>query len=343
LLLFCDSFDHYNTAQIPVKWPLFGGGGASIQGLVARTGQAIRFTNSFCGVGKFLPLSNRVILGFAFALPFPAAGAMCCFWDDIGGATQVTLTPLSSGLLQVRSGGASGTVLGTTAGPLPTVGFHYLEVAVTFGNPGGSVEVRVDTVPVLVLSGVNTAPSGFPFVTIFGINRDSGPAPTAGLPVVWFVDDLYIVDDQGGINDDFLNAPSVQCLNPSGEGALSGWQPVGLTPNYRCVDGSTDPLVVPHLLASDIGQADLYPVPAPAGEPVYAVQTCIMRTGLLDVLTTGVQELIRSGGTDFPGPTWIGSNTYYGCTPHDVDPFTNAPWTADGVGAAQFGQALAPF
>jgi hypothetical protein len=343
MLLFCDSFDHYFTEQIPYKWPIVGGGGAQVQPGVAHTGQAMRFTNSFCGVGKFLPLSHRIILGFWFALPFPVAGAMCSFWDDLGGATQVTLTPLSSGRLQVRSGGASGPVLGTTPDPLPTIGFHSLEVDVTFDDPGGSVEVRVDTVPVLVLTGVNTAPSGSPTCTIFGMNSDTGPSPANGLFAAWFVDDLYVCDDQGGINDDFLNAPIVQCLNPSGEGALSGWQPVGFPVNWQCVDGRPGVFTVPHLLASDIGQADLYPVPAPAGEPVYAVQTCILRTGLLDVLTTGVQELIRSGGSDFAGPTWIGSNTYFGCTQHDTDPFTAAPWTADGVGAAQFGQALAPF
>jgi hypothetical protein len=342
VLSFCDSFDHYPTNQLAEKWDVRTGLSQQIVNSPARTGKALSFSDNFGRVAKDLGVRGTFIVGVAVYVPSHSPGAIFCLYDDVGGGPQVTVSMDGSGVLRVQQGGAFGPVLGTSGVTLPTLSWHYLEAKITFDGATGFAELLLDTTVILTLSSVNTAPTGFPWANVLVLNGDAPTGVGHGLFIIWYVDDLYVLDATSGPNDDYLFAPSVQVLDPNGEGDLSGLRPVGASPNWRCVDGG-----VPGDWTSYVGgitppQADLYTVPTPNVLTVYAVQTCLRRRIVLDPTGLSITELIRSNGNDFLGNESTGPDAYYNLTQHDVDPDTLAQWTPDGVGHAQFGVQLTP-
>lgn len=339
-LLFCTGFDYYPTELIGEVWDQIVGIHPLIVGVPARTGHAMSCPFNFGGVLQGVGLSHTSVLGFALFILSGGPGAIACFYDSPGGGPQLTITIGSSGKLQVRRGGYLGTVLGETAAPLPTAQWVYVECKATFDSAVGAVELRVDTTPIFALSGIDTSPTGLPWCSEIMLNVDSETIPSHGYNGPKFYDDMYILDGEGTYNNDFLDAPVVQCLEVNGEGAESGWVPVGASPNWRCVDGGVPGDWVSYVGARDDGQTDIYAVPTPNVQQVYGVQTGIRMRIVISPTTLAMREVVRSGGTEFIGDLVGGPISHYRFFPHDVDPDTGTPWTPDGVGQAQFGQRL---
>ncbi len=81
--------------------------------------------------------------------------------------------------------------------------WHYIELAVKVNPTTGTVDVKVDDVSVLSLSGVNTQGlsnygeiGGFQFLSPAGTNSDYEEN--------WLLDDIYILDSTGSVNNTFL-------------------------------------------------------------------------------------------------------------------------------------------
>ena len=145
------------------------------------------------------------------------------FGDENTG--QIILETVTGGELKVLR---STTLLGTTTG-LGCVAdtWYYIELQATIDNTVGSFELRVNEVNELSASGIDTQESGSP--TLNNINFYSDISANR-----WY-DDIYILDDAGAINNDFLGEMQVIGLFVDGDGTDSDFTSSGGA-NYEDVD-----------------------------------------------------------------------------------------------------------
>jgi hypothetical protein len=147
-LIFCDGFDHYATAQLFEKWN--SGGGNIVSG--GRDGQGLNVSDNYF-VGKNLPSNaSTLIVGCAFNQS--TTGNRLLLFADTGNA-QCSVICNPDGSLGALD--AFDTVLGTSAPGIAYADtFQYLEAKITFAS-SGSVDIHLDGISVLSLSGVNTS------------------------------------------------------------------------------------------------------------------------------------------------------------------------------------------
>jgi hypothetical protein len=139
-----------------------------------------------------------------------------------------------SSVIQVFRGSRAGTLLGYATANLPTAVWFFFECKVKFddtdSSPTGTVEIRINEETVLSLTGEQTVPTGVgtsPERFLFcgsnsGMHRD--------------VDDLYICDSAGSVNNDFLGDMSTKRLKANADGTTNDFTPVGDANNYQTVD-----------------------------------------------------------------------------------------------------------
>src|SRR4029450_12895211 len=230
--LFCDSFDHYVTADISEKWSagsLVVGAGAGRRGSAAFRADF----NQFNAVTRTLPVTNATaIIGVAYKpTTIISHGSGTFLQIRAGGTTMVGRKLSAAGFIEAWRGSAyTGTLLGTaTTGALTTGAFAYVEVKALIHPSAGTITVRVDNAVVLTLSGQNTGGSSWDNVQL--ANTDSG-----GFGANWYYDDLYILDGAGAAPwNDFLGDCRVDARVPTGAGATTAWTP-STGANWQNVD-----------------------------------------------------------------------------------------------------------
>lgn len=346
-LLFCDSFDHYVTADMFKKW---GSGGGTI-GAVGRNG-----TNGMDNPSLLrkvlIPGDNTFIVGFAVKPTLSNGFQTIQVYDfyspgfTAGGFFNVaTLETRTDGSLRVHQGAVTGPTLGTTAAGTVTAGsHHFIEMKYVIHATLGTVEVRVSTglgrtVTVLSLTGQNTKGSTAGVWNMVEL----GPQGNG-----W--DDFYICDGTGAAPwNTFLGNVFILCDHPVTD-AVSPGTHADLTPSSGTDHGATvdetNANVADYNAGSVVGNRDSYkfPAAATASKSIFGVQVCVYaektesqaRAVAPSLLVNGVDHdgpttyLNRSGGGVTPG------YLYY-CAPYGPNPETGVAWTHAGVDAAEPG------
>src|SRR5215471_4142203 len=190
---FIDGFDHYtNGTNLARKWDSASNGGISSGS--GRFGGGAFGNNAGAGGSAQLTLpalATRVI-GFAF---FPQAmntnQAFIQFYD--GATVQVDVRTGSTTGTQIQVT-RNGTNLATSTFAFILNQWYYLEFKATIGS-SGYYEVRVNGT--VWLSGTAntqaTSNASFNKIVLFGNNN-----------ILWYGDDLYILNSSGTVNNDFL-------------------------------------------------------------------------------------------------------------------------------------------
>jgi hypothetical protein len=339
-LRFCDSFDHYNTAQIPRKWSGVIGA-PTIQSGTARTGSAMKTTGGSVGAYKALTAQSTWIVGFASNLEATATGALLTLYDTSNAAPQVTLKAESSGLLTVRRGSDSGTVLGTTSSAHPIGAWCYVELKVLISGTVGTVDVQINGVNVLSLTGQNTKSTAAATADTIIVNSAVPTANGSGYTQNREIDDLYVCDGTGAANNTFLGDVTVQCVFPTGAGATTGWAHTGAATNWQAVSETPADDDTSYVSTSSVGAVDSYAHGAVGAGTVFGVQLCL-EARKTDTGARVIQPLVRSGGADSPGSMVPLSTSYQIYTDiRETDPNTGLAWTTSGINAAEIGEKLA--
>lgn len=226
------------------------------------------------------------------------------------------------------------TSLGVTS-DFVALSWHYFEFKFTIDPVNGSFEIRHNTIVDLTDAGpVNTADSGLAGADVFEQNQQSPPN------MEW--DDLYILDDQGTINNDYLGDSVIEGRIPTGDAAPNDFTPSGAGNNFDQVD--EDFANIDWIFSSTIGHQDLFSFNALSF--VTGTVHGVMLASSVRLDTTGSREfkhVIRSNGTLFTSPaggiTHTVASTVFQVF-FDVferDPDTAVKWTIAGVDAADFG------
>lgn len=360
-LLFMDSFDHYATADITEKWTQIPtGNGNNYNPTIGAYGR-----NSSQGLRSDKTLTSSTYLGLGVAITVAPSGDTCIigtavryngfsdFYTGTGfsenyssppylfyvwnvNEPQFAVRPNTDGTLSVFrvASNGTGTLLGTTSVSLQANVFAYVEVKVKISDSVGTVDVRINGVSALSLTGQDT--QGGTSAAWTSVRMGFTSTTTTRYYVDF--DDFVLMDGSGSYNNDFIGDVTISVLKPNGAGNSTDWTPSAGS-NYQCVDEALVNDDTDYVSSSTLNAKDLYAMEDCAvGADIRAIQVVTaMRKG-----TEGpgkIKHVVRSNSTDYDSSEMsLGGTAYsFNRTIWETDPATAAQWTESGWNAAQVG------
>ncbi len=262
MLLFCDSFDHYNSSQFLRKWdaaspitPVIGSVGRN-----GTNGVTLGVSGSFTGYVTKTMSSNVAtgIVGGAYKFTVTGGTAVIGFLGLMdSGTSQVYLQRTIDGSITAYRGAfGSGTLLGTsTTGVVASTSVHhYIELKSAIHNTTGTIEVHVNGVAVLTLASQNTRASSNNYFTQVAV----GPLNAIGSASVSVdLDDFYVCDTTGSSCTNFLGDVRVEALLPNGAGGNTDFT-ASAGSNYQCTDDNPANDDTDYVSSATVGDMDTY-------------------------------------------------------------------------------------
>jgi hypothetical protein len=348
-LLFLDSFDHYGTADIALKWSATtsGVGTATIAASSGRrSGGALSIARD-ATVRKDIAGSSTVILGMAMkASAFATVNAIANgiqfltlagpsgihLYITVGpdGAIGVWNRPTSTA---VQIGASTGAVL------QPNV-YAYVEVKATIHATAGAVRVLVNGVSVLNLINQNTLSFDNTLAQVTRLTL-SNPGSSISASTA-LVDDLYLADATGTSNNDFFGDCRVDMVLPSSDGTYHDFTPDSGTVHYsRVNEAVADSLT--NVASSTVGAKDSYHFTALSGIVGLVRGVQIVDAALKDDAgTRSIAHLAKQGVSEaFTSAIPLSTDRKLYTTIHETDPATGTAWTQAGINSAEFGVVVA--
>lgn len=327
-LIFMDSFDHYETADLTRKYSSVAF--ATINTSTGRrSGGALLCNSGSARVDIAVPANDTYIVGAAVRKPnLNAAAQIFTFFE----------TGIQHVLVRIEPGGRLAAYRGSTANLLTLSDdsflrendWFYIEAEVVIGDgTSGSVIVRVNGVQAFDTGGVDTQNAG---TAVCNIIRLAGAAD---------FDDLVIMDDGGSQNNAFLGDVQIDALLPDGDGSTNNWTATGAgATNADRVDESPaiddDTTFVD--TSTDTDQ-DLYTfgnLPSiTGGSTVHAAQA--VGTVRTDSGNANVQLLARPASTTANGGTHTIGSAYEMVTEVWEDNPDGGAWTDISLDGSEFG------
>lgn len=276
-------------------------------------------------------VANKVtlIVGFAlYNISDVNSDRIISFYE--GATEQCYLFINSSFILEFKRG--DGTILATGTTVLQADVWYYIEVKVTINNSTGAVEVRLNGSgsAELSASGVDTQQSSNAYITkTKHMNRTD---------YRW--DDIYICDDQGSDNNDFLGDCGVDGFIANAAGDSTQWTP-STGSNYQNVDETQPDDDSTYNYSSTAAQLDLYNIPAAniAGT-IFGIQLSnYMRKD--DAGARTVKNAIKIGSTtDYGSNESLADSYLYYHTIWENNPDDAAAWEDADIDSLQIGAEI---
>jgi hypothetical protein len=370
-IVFMDSFDHYTDAfldqgagnSLPMKADHIANvtADADIDTTGGRGGGGAYYNEPNNRTYYCLPADEATVswlVGFAFkntlSDDYSPRGLLGFYWvgpssdtddDWRGGTIQWALNLSRSGALYCTR--RYSTSMGDTDlfSPecYPADGtWHNCVVKTTIDNTTGTIEVWVDGIKVIDVSGLdnNYDPYGEPGAAgIYIVGGDSG-----GNDSEIYIDDLYAVTDPSGDWGD----RQIEALLPNGNGSNSGWSRSGGSNNYEMVDETNPDADTTYVYASSTVK-DTYAfqnLSASNINTIDAVQVTLLAMKHRDGARTINTVARESGGTEADsgafemqhgagGDAFVPIRHVYETKP------SGGAWSESDVNGAEFGMEVA--
>lgn len=252
-------------------------------------------------------------------------------YGDVGTTAHLNLALTSAGAIRVRLASGTGSTLGTSAdGVLSIDTWHLVAFKATLHDSTGAIDVEVDGVNVLSVSGIDTKNGGT--ASVFDTAEWGG----GGVSSTVRIRDMFLFNGAGAENNDFPPDVRVTGLLPDGDLTPEEWTHSTGTASAALIDenppnGDTD------YIESDVeGEitrvsfADL----TDTTHTVLGVQTSVYARKD-DAGDRSLRAAIFSDATAGNGGDHVLStsfSTYVDC--FDLDPDGNVAWTPTSVNAA---------
>lgn len=290
------------------------------------------------------------ITGFAFYVDYGylhgADASILLGFIAPDGTTMCSLRA-GTGTITIRTGGAGGTFIGNISANVLARTWYYLEVKVKFGpavepadGTEGNITVHLNEEEVYENLNCDTqggAPTTFPSEVHFG---------QAGANVGCLIDDLYICDDAGASQNDFLGDVRLEVLDPVGTGATAQFTAFPDTgeDNYEDVyeqDADND---VSYVESNTAAQQDTYEFGDLTTTPIkieaVSVKTYCKKTdgGSRTFKHVAIGDASVTPATATSAAVYASAGSWRHLQSHFVvDPDTGVAWTEAGVNDAEFG------
>jgi len=350
-LLFIDSFDHYDPQALDQDGePLLSRGKVDAMAPSASriTGRrpssfALRFqsNNSPGGYEKTLPQRGTLTVGAAVRWASPSGNE-----PELLGIAEATvgrafwLRAHANGRIELvmrRSIWDWPQTVAESQMTLPSGGWHHLELQVVQGTPGhsdGSITARANGEQMILVAQHVTREVGDG--ELGGIFAAAPPGRPSWARVD--LDDLYVTDSTGTVNNGFLGDVRIDALRPQANGSLSQWtvQPPG-TPAWQALADDSDATA---LTAGTAGLSQgvlMQALPALSSPTIHGVQVLLLARKS-DAGQASLRSLALSGAQTARGaPVALRDSLGWSSTVLEHDPNGNAPWTPATLAAAEFG------
>lgn len=152
------------------------------------------------------------------------------------------------------------------------------------------------------------------------------------------LDDFYVCDTSGAVNNDFLGDARISTFFPTGDGALAQFTPSTGSNHFANVDDVPPNDDTDYNSDSTVGHIDTFTHGSlPASTTVKAVQHSLYARKD-DVALRQIAPVIRRGGTNNVGTTVTLSTTYANYRElRELDPITAAAWVDTNFNSDEFG------
>jgi hypothetical protein len=338
-LLWCDGFDHYGVIA-----NLTEGVYAEVSptsGLATtnvRTGTRALSFGAASIVRRVLGGAKTTVgMGAAYylnALPSGNNNQRIFEFRDTANAAQVAIGVQSTGTISVKRGGVGGTEIGVTASPVITAEtYQHVEALVFFSNTVGTVEVRVNGVTVISLTGVDTVATANVECSQVVFSGGIGGGAQGGV-----VDDVFCYDDTGSFNNTFLGDRRVLTLFPDADTIQADWTPVGSGTGFGAINQATPDGDTTYISAgvpgsptptSEFGMENL-----PAGVSAISGVVLVNMSRKTEAGIANVQMSVISGASETAGTDEPMTEVYtYRQDVFEIDPASAAPFTPSEVDA----------
>ena len=294
-------------------------------------------------VGSASALFDRITANFATlwvggrfyvgAGGFNGSRSIFQFWDNL--SVQCDIRVDATGKIFATR---NGTVLGSssTLALISGSGWHFIEMKATINSSAGAIEVWVDNVQYLNLSGLNTQVTVNAFANrIFFCNP---------LNSIGYWKDMYILDTSSGVNVTRLGDVTVGVSYASAAGVSSDWtNNGGSSPTNSVQDGITHTGTWPDGDATYISSATANQVSDFAHQALSltgtifgAIHATYARKD--DSGSRVIKQTCLSGvATELGADINLGNSYQYYYDVLENDPNTSAPWTVTNLNNATFG------
>lgn len=337
-LRFVDSFDHYASADLLLKWASTVGTAPTIAAVGRRGSSGLRISGgTSSSIIKTLDPHATWTMGFALNVSAAPISASRLVVAMDAGTEHLRLRLNTDGTISVLRGGS--TVLSTSGVSLSFGGFSYLEWTFTINDTTGSYDVRLNGSSITSGTGVDTRNGANSTVNQIQLRGADSPAGN------WDFDDIYMCDGAGSVNNSFLGDVRVDCYMPNGNGNSS--QLMGSdgnsTDNYLLVDEASQNGDTDYVQSATVNQKDTYAIADMSHTPssIFGAQINMIAKKD-DSGTRSICAVTRSGGSDTDGANQALSTSYL-CYREirETDPNTAAAWTRTNLNNAEFGIKVA--
>jgi hypothetical protein len=346
-LLFLDSFDHYGTTDLLLKWSA-ATASAAIAATSGRRGGGALSLPATHNVRKDLTGTRTLIVGFATkitaftSITDPLASPWFLTLGNNDGVHLNFAIALDGSISITRRTGSASTSweqLGKTTGAViqPNV-YTYVEVKATISATGtGAVKILINGVNVLNLVNITTIYYASASETI---SRVSLLSPQNGGTAT--IDDLYICDTSGTLNNDFFGDVRIDALKPNADGAYRDFTPDTGTNHYsRVNEAVADQLS--YVASSTVGAKDSYQF-----DDLTSIVGVVRGVQIVDVSTKddagarSIGHMVKSGiSEEYSAAIPLSTDRKFYSTIHERDPATGTSWTQAGINGAEFGIVVA--
>jgi hypothetical protein len=348
-----DGFDHYSTADIGAKWTGFSSGNATIDATIFRnSGKALKLgTSSAAMAAKSVGQARNWTVGFGLylnSLPSDTTitsnngGGIFGIGEGLTWAIQgqIGLVVTTDGKLRVGRGSANGaglssaTELGVGTTLLSAATWYYIEVRVFIDSSAGQVEVRVNGVTDINVSGVNTQNQSFNYASVLALMGGNGSNAISK-----YFDDLYVRTSSSGSAEaaGFLGDVKVKPYYPNADGTYSGMTcSTGTTHNTLVKE--TSPNLTDYVYSSTALTKDSYNFQDAAETGTIKAVQLSAYCYKVDAGFRGVDVFIKSGATEvYAASQTLSTTPKYATKVFEQDPNTSSDWSQTNFNAAEFG------
>lgn len=306
-----------------VAWNNAVGSQATQMNLVRPIVPGMTFTTGFVGWAVNIGRNSVVPLDFAF-------------YDAVVDTPQFTVELGVNGVIRLYRGGGGGALLATSyAGAYRYEEDFYLEIGGTVSNTAGAVEVRVNTVPVISVISQDTQTSANAY---FDALQVTARVISISSTFVASIDDHYMNDDAGAVNNTFAGNVRVKTQFAAGAGSVTTWSPTGAATNWQAALNTV--LDDTAYNASNVaGNEDLYALESILGpQAVHGVQ---LRSGLrqTDATQRTARNRLKVSGveTDSGVDHYLNQTFTYYTDVIELNPSTGLGMTGTQLNAGQAG------
>jgi len=326
---FLDGFDHYATADLTRMWSSLVSG-PTITANGRNGGSCLEMANFARGVVKNLDSQATWIIGFAFrtsALPANFANGQFVTFIDTG-TSHVDFRLGPAGTIQATR---HGTALGTGTAVIAVDTWTYLEFKVTISDTVGVVVTKVNGVTDLNLSSQDTRNGANASANIIQIIANGSASATIRL------DDLYIHDGTGGVDDDFWGDIRIVAKSVDGAGNSAQFTP-STGSNWQNVDDATPNGDTDYNESSTVNHIDSMTTAALGVTGTVKGVNLLAYARKTDAGVGSLAPLWRISGTDYPGTGVALSTDYtYVSQLYRVSPATSSAFTTSEIDGAEIG------